>query len=465
MKKVFLFLFALLHYNMNGQVAPNAQKIFEDGLNYVSGINKNFNPNLAKQLFIQSANMGNVNAMYKLGDFFTNSIYGKPNKDSAIYWFKAAARLGNDTAYFKLGKMYKQGKAVLQDFNEAVKYYKQGVKENNILCKNALAYMLYKGFGIVQNYDEAFKLFEETAELGNNNSMYFLGLCYKNGYGINADQEKASNWLNKASLNFSIQAETEMEEILPENVSIVDPSLQKMVKDLNSKTEKFTASNANNYEGSYQGYAIYYDWSGKYISEVLPLIINLQKNANGYSGNWKEGENENVELSITNDKNLFTLNNKTPYTRINHYSGRETEMWKFKNAKLNLSFQEDSIVLNGYVQFYSLKRREPSKPFQIVVKKVMDGNVVINNKKINIKIFPNPTQDNANVEIELKKITKLSFRVVSQNGTVLYNELPKLLPKGTYTYQLPTLNFTAGIYSVQLLSNDVILNSKIFIKQ
>ena len=41
---------------------------------------------------------------------------------------------------------------------------------------------------------------EESAYMGDNQAMYELSLCYRNGYGVTANADKANYWLERAAL-------------------------------------------------------------------------------------------------------------------------------------------------------------------------------------------------------------------------------------------------------------------------
>ena len=66
-------------------------------------------------------------------------------------------------------------------------------------------YLPSRGLGVTQNYDSAATLFKQCAYLGRDNSEYFLGLCYRNGYGLVQNEDSAQYWLQKsASLDYKL---------------------------------------------------------------------------------------------------------------------------------------------------------------------------------------------------------------------------------------------------------------------
>lgn len=476
MKRLFIFLMFsaygtiqaqsnLIDINIKHQaVAIGASEIlFKQGIEYLQGIKHNINLDRAKSLFLQAANMNNSHAMNALGNLYLKQHGTKRNGDSAMFWYDQSINHGNGKSCYNLGNMYKAGSFFPQNFANAVKYYKEGVALNNSECKQALAYMYYKGLGIIQDYEKAFSLFKETAENGNTNSMYFLGLCYRNGYGVDANQFIAKQWLQLAASKNVKQAFLELDEESPENMSTLSSYLQDQISNLKTNNERFHAASSNNYDGVYSGYAIYYDWSGKYISDIQPLTLSLKKDNQYYSGTWKEGNFEIASIKLIVNENHFRFDKKSKYTRTNHYSGREPEIWGFNEANMELAFTNDSIQLSGFVQFYSSFRREPGKPFQIILKKGIEK-ILFSAERVQFSLFPNPSTNYTNVHFRLLNSSKVAFQLYTPTGELIYSEHEKILPAGIYNFKLPTNNLTTGTYQVQLLINGKINGSNSLVK-
>lgn len=462
MKKIFLSALVLIQFNVYAQT-NSAEDLYKQGYKLLNGFGKRYNPDSALNLFKQSAALGNGQAANTIGNMYIKGLGIIANMDSAIQWYKQAAANSYAPACNNVAQLYKEGVGVSQDFAIAVHYYKKGVALNDINSKNLLAYMNYKGLGTPQNYTTAFNLYKEVADSGNKNAAYFLGLCYRNGYGTSVNKELAKQWLLKASQSVSAQATQELEEPMPENMSTVSNKLQNQWLTLRNYQEKYTAISSNNYEGNYTGYAIYYDWSGKYVSEIKPLKINLQQKNNGYSGTWQEGEST-APINLSVQGNIFTFDTSNNYTRINHYSGRTAEPWQFNQAQLQVGFLNDSVQLSGYVQFYSPTRKEPGKPLQIIVKKSVGTRSTLA-KNIKVELFPNPTNKQSNIQFTLPQTAKVAINITSQNGKLIYKEAEKLLPAGTYNYPITVANYAAGTYNVTLFVNGRIAVTNTLIKQ
>ncbi len=464
MKKLLILLFCVMQVSLFAQSSAESNILFENAVGYLRGITRTYNPQLGKKLLDSAISLGNAKAMNAMGNIYAKGTVVNKNMDSALYWYKRSLSSGYEGACINLGNLYRFGKDIPQDFKEATNYYIKGVTQNDKECKTLLAYMYYKGLGIKQDYEKSFLLYKESAEMGNENSMYFLGVCYKNGYGTPANKALANEWLQKASSKNSRLATAELKEEVPENISAINPYLQNQLLQLRSNKEKFIAANKNNYEGIYLGYAVYYDWSGKFVSEIQPLTLQLNKNNGKYNGSWKEGIYEETTITLTSKGNEFEFSENNSYKRNNHYSARTPETWDFNKANLNLAFRNDSILLSGFVQFYSKERREPGKPLQIILKKAI-GDFDDNKEKVNFAIFPNPALAYTSVEFNLLKTAKISFKIFAQSGVLIYADAEKLLPQGIYKYSLPTADLIAGTYNIQLLVNGKKSTTNILVKQ
>jgi hypothetical protein len=466
MKKVSL-LFLLVSQLDTFSQAPAGDSDYKEGIRYLNGVIHHYDPQKARQFFWNAASLQNSKAMLALGNIYSKGLTGTINVDSAHYWYNAASKAGAAKTALHMGRLYQFGKGAKKDFATAARYYKEGISQNDNQCKTAFAYLSYKGLGTIQSYETAFRLFKEVAEADQTKqAMYFLGLCYRNGYGTEANAELAKQWLKKAAdLGDDAAFQELYEESTPENVSVISPSLQNELKTIFNHSELFRAHNDNNYEGTYTGYAIYYDWSGRYVSEILPLKVDLQKVANGYTGTWQEGENNSSSISMTANNNRFTFGKNSWYTRNNHYSGRKYEVWYFNDADLNLSFLDNSIQLSGFVRFYSPGRGEPGKPLQIILKKQTVYSPQTITAVSDLKLFPNPASAQCMVQFRLAESAKVTVQVYYQNGSLMYTEQQKLLPAGMYNYPISMTKMAAGVYYVQVMINGQKAETKTLIKQ
>lgn len=127
------------------------------------------------------ANKGNVEAQFKVGEMYENGFGVEKNTEEGLKWIKKAADQGHETAGFKL---------LYYDLR------KNGINDGN-----------------KPEFDEL----NNKALSGNGQAQYYLGLMNANGVGVKKDEEKALDWLNKASLVGVTAAEAEITKIRESN--------------------------------------------------------------------------------------------------------------------------------------------------------------------------------------------------------------------------------------------------------
>jgi uncharacterized protein len=445
-----------------------AQLPINDGFNqayqYLKGIGKPLNPEKALSIFKSYAEKGDKQSINALGNMYLNGKVVEKNIGVAINYYNQAAKLGYSNSYYNLGQIYQQGNFVIQDFKTAYYYYEKGANANHLGCVSWLAYMNYKGLGITQNYTKAFELYNQLANKGNANAMYFLGLCYRSGYGTVANASLAKLWLQKAIDNNEQQAIHELyNETKPENVSVINKELQTKLASLKSYSENIITANTNNIAGSYMGYIVYYDFSAKYVQEIMPLKLTLEKTANGYKGNWQEGDTLNAEIEASFHNNQFVFSERSQYIRHNRYSYYKPEPYLFNKASLGVKYINDEMHLTGDMQFYSISRKEPGQPIFIALSRKMDNVELASENNFNLILAPNPTLNNLNVSFTLLKMSKVLLDILTQDGKKMLTPVIKTLPKGTYTVPIVVSQLPAGSYLIRIVTADNTVN-KLFIK-
>lgn len=102
------------------------------------------------QVLAQNA-LGNVYLQYK-------------NMSLALHWLDRAAQNNSNPARVSLGKLYLQG-----------------------------------SIGVGRNYTKALSYFQPAAEDGHAAAAYYLGIMYKNGYGVETDAGQAAHWFKMAA--------------------------------------------------------------------------------------------------------------------------------------------------------------------------------------------------------------------------------------------------------------------------
>ena len=133
----------------NQEELSNMSSSLDGMLSYVKKNYKEAIPNLEK-----SANNGNVEAMFFLGDIYIDKEKEFLDYPKAIKWFQKAAEFGNSQAMTKLGDLYRQGYGVPKNLDKAIEWYVKADKLNDHMAAFILANQIYGKFGERPNLEE-----------------------------------------------------------------------------------------------------------------------------------------------------------------------------------------------------------------------------------------------------------------------------------------------------------------------
>lgn len=158
----------------------------------------------AKKYFEMAAAKNDEIANYNLGNM--TFLGNKSNQNlKAIEYYKKAALKNYAPAYVALGDMYATGKGIAHDASKAEEYYLKAadLNDDQAIDRLALLYLLQDGMEVdtdnTQNSIKTVKLFQRVADKGNPKAMYVLSLLYQNGFYVEADTDKAVEYLKKSA--------------------------------------------------------------------------------------------------------------------------------------------------------------------------------------------------------------------------------------------------------------------------
>jgi len=151
--------------------------------------------------YSKAADDGNALAMSGLGHMYFGWQGGLPRDDvQAAKWYRKAADAGNANAMANLGLMYANGRGVPQDDAQAVSWYRKAADAGDGLGMSGLGYMYRGGRGGLPRDDaQALIWFLKAADVGNADAMANLGLMYANGRGVPQDDAQAVSWYRKGA--------------------------------------------------------------------------------------------------------------------------------------------------------------------------------------------------------------------------------------------------------------------------
>ena len=120
----------------------------------------------------------------------------------AMEYYQNSADLGNVEALSVIGDFYYIGEGEIpQSYEKAFEYYSEAAALDYNMAAVKLARMYYYGLGTEQNVEKAFEIFYTVANRSekfvyrfNSVAKYFLAKMYENGEGVEKDLNEAYKW-------------------------------------------------------------------------------------------------------------------------------------------------------------------------------------------------------------------------------------------------------------------------------
>ena len=155
---------------------------------------------------LNRATAGNLDAQFDLAQLYMSSEHDE-DIERAEEWALKAASLGHVESMYWLGEGYTvYAKELLEaDPEEAKTYFehahnwlKQAVAQKHPAATLELAGFYRRGDVVEKDVLKSVELVEQAANLGELQAMRDLAFIYANALGIDADEEKAEFWTQKA---------------------------------------------------------------------------------------------------------------------------------------------------------------------------------------------------------------------------------------------------------------------------
>lgn len=167
------------------------------GSMYLNGEGVKQDVQKAIELFIKGAQNGDPMGYANLGVMYhENQDLGK-----AVEYYQKAAEMGNYIGIINLAVMYQSGNGVSLDGHKAVEYYERAAK----LDETGVAYynwgtVYYFGCGAIhKDHQKAYELFMKAADANYAPAQYNIGVMYLNGEYVQRNNDKAVDYIKKAS--------------------------------------------------------------------------------------------------------------------------------------------------------------------------------------------------------------------------------------------------------------------------
>lgn len=351
----------------------------------------------------------------------------------AIVWLEKAGRYGYNEAWHNLGMIYKDGKfGIGQNFTKAYNAFMNGASVGSIVCKYDAGFMLYKGLGCRQDYAASAALFEDGANADHSPSLYMLGLCYRNGYGVPQDTARASFYLGRsAALSFTPAME-EMYRPYPENC-LRDEFLSVGAPERMPEIRPEVNDTAMIY-GTYGGFVAMYDWSGRYLLGEKPVEMSIVGAGPGKARGRMVLSGDTIAFSadVTSDGRLL-------------FTGGGLRMAERYTVGGKVSYRMESAVLDiwddriaGRLSLYSLRLKEPERPMYMELSRIggrsADG--LSADRYTRISASPNPFSHDFMATFELADESEAQVRIFDRTGRMAYATSLGTLEAGRHTVSI-----------------------------
>ncbi|MBO4556383.1 MAG: sel1 repeat family protein [Elusimicrobiales bacterium] len=164
------------------------------------GVEKDYNK--AFKWCGKSANLGNAEAQFYLGQMYLRGKGTEENEEKGFELYEKAAHNGNKdaenaliNAALQIGDSYYNG---YNDYNHSAEWYEKAAAFGNLKASQMLAEIYYDK---LKDYGKAAKWVIPLAEKDDADAQMRLGGMYYNGNGVEQSCEKALSWNKKAAEN------------------------------------------------------------------------------------------------------------------------------------------------------------------------------------------------------------------------------------------------------------------------
>lgn len=396
---------------------------------------------------------------------YLHGLGTEPDTLKAISYMEQSGENGYAPAYHNLGAYYKLAPRDRQDFKKAYEAFCKGAEAGFPSCQYDKGFMLYKGLGCEQNYAAAVEEFQKAADDEHRSALFMLGLCYRNGYGVDVDEERAKILFERGAKLGSKDAMEELLNSKPEN----DPdrkskfiSRDMAVPDNMPEIEPYVPDNKNNLAGHYNGMLVTYDWSGEYVISERKISLDMAVNEDKATGLWLM-DNDTIPFTARVSKNGELVFDSVEVSMYDRYSRTYSARYCFD--KVDISYISDMI--SGRLRLYSLDEQEPERPMYVCLQKsgAFDGDDMAKDDNSRIYSYPNPFVSQVTLHFELDNDVKSAkICVYSRTGILRQSYSLGALSAGACSYTIMP-DLSEDVYVVHVVADGHVYETVIFRKK
>lgn len=183
-------------------------------------VNQDFK--IAYEFFLEAAVDNHVHANYYLGRMYERGEGVDQDYTEAISFYDKAVAKNDGYAAYALGRMYQDGKGSEIDLDKAANLFMIAAKQDNPFAQYALADIIRKGTAHMNPdpeganiiYEKALRYWQNEVQLvANEEISYRIGRMYENGFGTEADPQKAFEYYKASADGGNLYAQLKVARI------------------------------------------------------------------------------------------------------------------------------------------------------------------------------------------------------------------------------------------------------------
>jgi|GEM_PF-6307984 len=166
----------------------------------------------------KAAQAGDSDAMIELAR--RGGYFGKRHKSAndyaqAVVWYRRAAEMGRVEAMYRLAFLLGMGQGIEKDAPQAIEWLRKAAVAGHGNAMEMLAKCYRNGRGVEQNDMAALIWYQKAAAAKNSSAMYELAQLYYHGHIVARDKEKAMEWYKKAADLGHKESQNLLRELMP----------------------------------------------------------------------------------------------------------------------------------------------------------------------------------------------------------------------------------------------------------
>ena len=196
---------------INQENQKEAVRLYEDGKKVLE--EKDYDS--AYKFFQQSADLGNIDAIYELSECYYWGRGSDINYDKSISLIRLGLDKENNNCLFLMGRAFDNGNGIDKDIDKAKTYYRRVIDEcsdKKVISKaqGNLAIILWNEINSESDKLTVIQLYKESIKNGNEVSMYNLGKIFDDGNKVDRDYLVAYDYYRMAAEHNYPDAQAEL---------------------------------------------------------------------------------------------------------------------------------------------------------------------------------------------------------------------------------------------------------------